>query len=134
MLEFRNFCKNLADESAKQIKPYFRSHFELEVKSDNSPVTIADKKAEEVMREMIMKEYPEHGILGEEFGTHNENAEYQWILDPIDGTKSFVYGALIFGTLIALVHNGNPILGVINHPVLNEFMIGDNKTITPITI
>lgn len=128
MKEFKNFCHELANESGKIIKTYFRSEVKIETKADESPVTIADKKTEERMREMIMKEYPEHGILGEEFGKHNENAEYQWILDPIDGTKSFITGTVTFGTLIALKRNGQPILGVINQPILGEFLIGDNET------
>lgn len=126
MNEFKNFMKALAEESGKIISRYFRTNVGIETKKDMSPVTIADKKAEERMRELIMKEFPAHGILGEEFGTYNESAEYQWILDPIDGTKSFICGALTFGTLIALLKNGSPILGVINHPILNEFLIGDN--------
>ena len=78
-----------------------RTEFSIESKADESPVTIADKKAEELMREMIMKQFPEHGILGEEFGEYNSDAEYKWILDPIDGTKSFICGTVTFGTLIA---------------------------------
>lgn len=127
LYEFEPFLKQLADESAKVIKPYFRTQVSIEQKSDLSPVTIADKKAEEVLRNLIKKEFPEHGIIGEEFGTENSEAEYVWILDPIDGTKSFICGALSFGTLIALVHNRKPVLGVINHPILNEFLIGDNQ-------
>ena len=80
------------------------------------------------MREEIMFHYPDHGILGEEFGLHNENSEYRWVLDPIDGTKSFLCGTVTFGTLIALLHNGQPVIGVINQPILNEFLIGDNIT------
>lgn len=125
--EFKLFCRLLAVQSASIIKSYYRKDLSIDSKSDESPVTIADKKAEEVMRELIMKEYPEHGILGEEFGVHNPDAEYQWILDPIDGTKSFICGALSFGTLIALTKNGSPVLGVINHPILDEFLIGDNN-------
>ncbi|MEI7811704.1 MAG: histidinol-phosphatase [Ignavibacteria bacterium] len=128
MEQYKRFAKLLASESSKIIKNYFRTSFNVEIKSDESPVTIADKKAEEIMRELIMKEYPEHGILGEEFGKYNENAEYQWILDPIDGTKSFICGTVTFGTLIALLKNGEPVLGVINQPVLSEFLIGDNQT------
>jgi len=79
------------------------------------------------MRDLIQREFPSHGIIGEEFGNENEDAEYVWVLDPIDGTKSFISGALSFGTLIALLKNGKPILGVINHPILNEFLIGDNE-------
>lgn len=126
--EFSKFSKLLALESGKIIRNYFRQNILVENKSDYSPVTIADKKAEELLRELIIKEYPEHGIIGEEFGNLNENAEYQWILDPIDGTKSFICGAITFGTLIALTKNGKPILGVFNQPVLNEFLIGDNTT------
>jgi myo-inositol-1(or 4)-monophosphatase len=100
----------------------------IEHKEDNSPVTVADKNAEEAMRRAIIEEYPEHGIIGEEFGSYKEDAEYKWVLDPIDGTKSFICGALSFGTLIALLKNDEPILGVINQPILNEFLIGDNIT------
>ena len=121
------FFKLLANESALIIKRYFRSPVKVESKSDFSPVTIADKFAEEKMRELILKEFPLHGIIGEEFGNYNSDAEYVWVLDPIDGTKSFISGALSFGTLIALLKNGKPIIGVINHPVLNEFLIGDSS-------
>jgi histidinol phosphatase-like enzyme (inositol monophosphatase family) len=128
MEELKKFSELLASESAKIIKEYFRSNVTVESKGDDSPVTIADKKAEEVMRELIMKHYPDHGILGEEFGKHNEEAEYQWILDPIDGTKSFITGTVTFGTLIALTKNGTPTMGVINQPILDEFLIGDNAS------
>jgi len=124
---FKSFSRFLANQSGVIITSYFRTNINVESKFDLSPVTIADKKSEEVMRESIMKEFPQHGILGEEFGIHNEGAEYQWILDPIDGTKSFVCGAISFGTLIALMKNGEPILGVINQPILEHFLIGDNK-------
>lgn len=126
--ELKSFCKVLAKESAKIIMQYYRSDFNVEIKHDQSPVTIADKKSEECMRNLIMKEFPEHGILGEEFGEYNLSAEYKWILDPIDGTKSFICGVPLFGTLIALLHNNQPILGAINHPALKECLIGDNTT------
>ncbi|MGD8306131.1 MAG: inositol monophosphatase family protein, partial [Ignavibacteria bacterium] len=128
--EFKKFARHLANISAEIIKPYFRSELKVDNKHDDSPVTIADKKAEEIMREEIMKEFPEHGIVGEEYGDHNESAEFKWVLDPIDGTKSFITGALSFGTLIALLKNKQPILGVINHPILNEFLIGDGTETT----
>jgi len=127
LTEFKNFMYHLANISANIIKPYFRTEMNIERKGDNSPVTVADKSAEEVMRRAIIKEYPEHGIVGEEFGNYKEDAEYKWVLDPIDGTKSFICGVLSFGTLIALLKNDEPILGVINQPILNEFLIGDNK-------
>lgn len=126
MNELKNFCKLLADESGKIIKQYYRTDYRVEIKSDETPVTIADKRSEELIREMIMKEFPDHGILGEEFGEYNPSSEYKWILDPIDGTKSFISGVPLFGTLIALIHNNEPIIGVINHPVLGECLIGDN--------
>jgi myo-inositol-1(or 4)-monophosphatase len=126
--DFKSFCKFLAYKSAEIIKQYFRTEINVESKADLSPVTIADKKSEEVMREVIMKEFPDHGILGEEFGIHNEKAEYQWVLDPIDGTKSFISGTPLFGTLIALLKNGNPILGAINLPVLNQYLVGENSS------
>ena len=125
--EFIGFSKHLSELSGKIIREYFRTKVNVEKKTDNSPVTIADKKAEETMRTEIMKKYPDHGILGEEFGNYNEEAEFKWILDPIDGTKSFVCGAVTFGTLIALLKNGEPILGVFNQPILNKQLIGDNE-------
>lgn len=128
MNDLKSFCRLLSDESGKIIKQYFRTEINIETKKDESPVTIADKKSEEIMRELIMKEFPEHGIIGEEFGIHNKDAEYKWILDPIDGTKSFITGTVTFGTLIALTKNDKPVLGVINQPILNEFLIGDNET------
>lgn len=123
---YKEFSIYLASESEKIINSYFRTTISIDTKSDLSPVTIADKKAEELMRELIMKEFPSHGILGEEFGEVNPAAEYKWILDPIDGTKSFICGTPLFGTLIALTYNGNPILGVINLPVIKNLLIGDN--------
>jgi myo-inositol-1(or 4)-monophosphatase len=124
--EFLDFSSHLAEISGKIIKQYFRTEISIDSKSDLSPVTIADKKSEEIMREEIIKQFPDHGIIGEEFGNHNTDAEYVWVLDPIDGTKSFICGAPTFGTLIALMKNKQPVLGVINQPVLNEFLIGDN--------
>jgi myo-inositol-1(or 4)-monophosphatase len=126
--DFKRFSKLLADESGKIIQSYFRKHFAVDSKSDLSPVTIADQKSEEVMRELVMREFPEHGIIGEEFGEHKPEAEYKWILDPIDGTKSFICGTITFGTLIALTKNELPILGVINQPILKEFLIGDGSS------
>ncbi len=124
MQEFVDFSKALAEASGEIIMRYFRRDFTVETKDDESPVTIADRQAEEIMREMIMKEYPEHGIIGEEFGEYNAGAEYQWVLDPIDGTKSFVSGTFLFGTLIGLMRGGRPIVGTINHPVTGHMLSG----------
>lgn len=120
------FLELMSRESSDIIKKHFRTFINVESKSDSSPVTIADKLSEEKMRELINREFPSHGIVGEEFGNENPDAEYVWVLDPIDGTKSFISGALSFGTLIALLKNGKPIIGVINHPILDEFLVGDN--------
>ena len=126
--EFQKFAKHLSNISGEVIKKYFRSKIQVDQKNDKSPVTIADKKAEELMREAILKTYPDHGIIGEEFDDHEGSSEFKWVLDPIDGTKSFICGTVNFGTLIALLKNDEPILGVFNQPILNEFLLGDNKT------
>jgi len=118
--ELQSFLKLLADESSAIIRQYYRTDLKIENKQDESPVTIADRMAEEKMRLLIQKEFPNHGIIGEEFGSENTDAEFVWVLDPIDGTKSFISGALSFGTLIALLKNGEPFIGVINHPILKE--------------
>lgn len=128
--ELKKFTKMLTLESGKNIKKYFRKNINIEVKDDKSPVTIADKTTEELLRKIIEKEFPTHGILGEEFAQTNKDAEYQWVLDPIDGTKSFLCGTVTFGTLIALLKNGKPILGVFHQPILDELLIGDNKITT----
>jgi myo-inositol-1(or 4)-monophosphatase len=121
------FAHHLAQLSAKVIKPYFRSDIAVDLKDDLSPVTIADRQAEEVMRAAIMRDFPDYGILGEEFGHHQPDAAYQWVLDPIDGTKSFISHSYLFGTLIALVAHGKPMVGVINHPILDDFLAGDGR-------
>ena len=123
--EWMRFAHHLAHVSAAQIKPHYRASVKVEFKEDMSPVTIADRNAEEAMRSAIMREYPEHGILGEEFGHYLPDAQFQWVLDPIDGTKSFVAGSYLFGTLIALLCDGRPLVGVINHPILDDYLVGD---------
>jgi len=124
MQELIDFAAHLAHISGDVIKPYFRADLNIETKADASPVTIADKQAEETMREAIMKQFPDHGIIGEEFGEHQPDAAYQWVLDPIDGTKNFVAGSFLFGTLIALLHEKQPVLGVIHHPLNAQLLIG----------
>jgi myo-inositol-1(or 4)-monophosphatase len=125
---YKDFCRSVTFESGKIIKKYFRTEIRIDTKDDMSPVTVADRKAEELIRERIIKEFPQHGILGEEFGEYNSAAEYKWTLDPIDGTKSFICGALSFGTILSLSKNGIPVLGVFHQPVLDEFLVGDGKT------
>lgn len=121
------FINYLSEESGKIINSFFRTDLQVESKQDASPVTIADKKAEEKLRELITKEFPEHGIIGEEFGNYKEEADYKWIIDPIDGTKSFINGSVLFGTLICLLKNNVPVYGAINLPMLNQLIIGDNE-------
>ena len=105
-------------------KKYFRMpNGEIE-KSDNSPVTLADREIEAMIRRNIKEHYPNHGIIGEEYGNENEDAEFKWIIDPIDGTSSFIIGRPTFGTLIALAHNNKSILGIINQPITGERWFG----------
>ncbi len=114
----------LAEASGEIIRRYFRTNIAIDDKSDASPVTIADRSAEKVMRHIIEASFPEHGIIGEEFGSQNPDADYVWVLDPIDGNKSFISGVPLFGTLIALTWRGQPILGVIDQPISGERWIG----------
>ena len=127
LTELKEFSKILAEISGKIIKSYFQKELSVDTKPDGSPVTIADQKSEEAMRELISRYYPEHAILGEEHGYSNKGAEFTWVLDPIDGTKSFICGVELFGTLIAVLQNEKPILGVIHLPVLDKLIIGDNN-------
>ena len=115
-----SFANELAEAAGKVILPYWRKPIEVESKIEDgrpvaeSPVTVADRQAEQVMRKLINERYPSHGIFGEEFGSENLDAEWVWVLDPIDGTKSFITGKPLFGTLIACLHHGVPVVGVID--------------------
>ncbi len=122
--EILNFANHLADLSADIVKKYFRLPNGEIAKEDDSPVTKADREIEARIREEIEKKFPNHGIIGEEFGNHNEKAEFKWILDPIDGTSSFIIGRPIFGTLIALSNQGKSILGIMNQPITGERWVG----------
>jgi myo-inositol-1(or 4)-monophosphatase len=126
---YRTFMHELARESGEFIKPLYRQPgLAVESKSDASPVTLADRGAEELMRARITRRFPEHGIIGEEFGRERPDAEFVWVLDPIDGTKAFITGLPLWGTLIALLHQGQPVLGCIHQPVLDQLVIGDGVT------
>ena len=128
---YRALMIELAEQSGEFIRPFFgQPGLVVETKADDSPVTAADRGAEELMRARIAKKFPAHGIIGEEFGSEREEAEFVWVLDPIDGTKSFVTGVPLWGTLIALLHRGQPVLGCIHQPVLRQLMIGDGTTTT----
>lgn len=122
------FLKKLAFESARVINPLFANpDLEIEWKEDATPVTYADRRAEEIMRELIREAFPGHGIIGEEYGEFNPGAEYTWVLDPIDGTRSFAAGSPHFGTLVCLRRNGSPIWGAIHIPALGKLYIGNNS-------
>ncbi len=109
------------------------SHFRNNAAADNKggglfdPVTVADKGAETVMRDILAREFPDHGIVGEEFGTVNAGAEYVWTLDPIDGTRAFIIGMPLWGTLIGLQHHGTPLLGVMDQPFIGERFWNDDR-------
>lgn len=114
----------LADAAGSVIRPYFRAAFTHEAKADASPVTEADRAGEAVMRKLLNAEAPRDGIIGEEYGAERPEASRQWVLDPIDGTVSFMAGRPIFGTLIALLQDGWPVLGIIDQPVSGERWVG----------
>jgi inositol-phosphate phosphatase / L-galactose 1-phosphate phosphatase / histidinol-phosphatase len=121
---FLALAAELADAAGSAIRPRFRQNISVDDKPDLSPVTAADRAAEQAMRRLIAARFPEHGIIGEEFGRERDDAEFVWVLDPIDGTKSFISGVPLFGTLIALARAGRPILGVIDQPILRERWVG----------
>jgi histidinol phosphatase-like enzyme (inositol monophosphatase family) len=114
----------LADAARPIAARYFRTGVTVDDKSDLSPVTIADREAETAMRELLDSHVPDHGVFGEEHGAVRTDAEYVWVLDPIDGTKAFITGLPLFGTLIGLFHRGRPVLGIIDQPILQERWLG----------
>lgn len=129
VIDFAAFIDRLATAAGEAILPFFRTSLGIENKSasrDFDPVTEADRGAEAVMRRMIKASFSQHGIVGEEFGNEREDAEYVWVLDPIDGTKSFIAGFPIWGTLIALMHRGRPVYGMMHQPYIGERFSGDN--------
>ena len=127
----RSLLLELAQASGDFIRPLFgRRDVSVELKADCTPVTQADRGAEEIMRRLIKARFPNHGLLGEEYGPENTAAEFVWVLDPVDGTKSFITGVPLWGTLIALLHHGQPVLGCIHQPVLGQLMVGDGTVTT----
>lgn len=127
-IDFTGFVDKLAAASGDTIMPFFRSALTVENKKAGGfdPVTAADRAAEEAMRALIRKAFPEHGILGEEYGSEHNDAEYVWVLDPIDGTKSFISGMVAWGTLIGLMRFGEPVYGMMHQPFTRERFSGDN--------
>lgn len=122
--ELLRFANTLADAAGALIRGYFRRGVSVDDKADRSPVTIADREAEQELRRLIEARFPDHGIIGEEFGAVRSDAARVWVLDPVDGTKSFISGIPLFGTLIALIEGGRPTLGVIDQPISRERWIG----------
>lgn len=122
--EIIQLAHQLAEASGRAIQQYFRKPIAIERKGDDSPVTEADRAAELAMRPLIEARFPGHGIIGEEFGSVREDAEFVWVLDPIDGTKAFICGRPTFGTLIAVLHRGRPWFGMLNQPISRERWFG----------
>jgi myo-inositol-1(or 4)-monophosphatase len=128
---YRTFLTELATESGAFLAPLFgQPGLAVELKGDLSPVTAADRGAEEILRRRIASRFPGHGVIGEEFGADRPDAEFVWVLDPVDGTKAFITGVPLWGTLIALLHQGQPVLGCIHQPVLGQLVIGDGAATT----
>lgn len=130
---------NLAVEAGRMAGDFARQVYESTFhdrtmqyvrKDDDSPVTVADRGAEQLIRELVAKYFPTDGFLGEEFGDQPGSSGFRWVIDPIDGTKSFITGVPLFTTLIGLLHEGRPILGAIHQPVLRQLMIGDGRQTT----
>src|SRR5216684_6217147 len=129
-VDFEAFVGELATVSGDAIKPFFRTSLGIEDKSCGGafdPVTAADRAAEQAMRTLIREKFPAHGIIGEEFGAERSDAEFVWVLDPIDGTKSFISGMPAWGTLIALTCSGRPVFGMVHQPFTRERFTGDSN-------
>jgi myo-inositol-1(or 4)-monophosphatase len=127
-IDFSVFLNDLATVSGDTILPFFRTALSVLDKSQSGsfdPVTAADHAAETAMRALISRTFPSHGIIGEEFGNQHSEAEYVWVLDPIDGTKSFICGMPAWGTLIGLLRHGVPVYGMMNQPFTKERFTGD---------
>ena len=127
-VDFTSFVDRLASVSGETILPFFRTALAVENKKVGGfdPVTAADRAAEDALRTLIRNHFPEHGILGEEYGSERADAEYVWVLDPIDGTKSFIAGMVAWGTLIGLMRFGEPVFGMMHQPFTRERFSGDN--------
>ncbi len=128
MNEYLTFAHRLADASGVVLKHYFRTPVDIHLKEDETPVTLADREVEAALRAKIEARYPQHGFVGEESGSQRADAEYVWVIDPIDGTRNFMTGNPLCGTLIALIHNGAPILGIIDCPLTGERWVGSSDT------
>jgi histidinol phosphatase-like enzyme (inositol monophosphatase family) len=130
MESYTEFALNALAKAAAIPKQHFRRSIEITDKEDESPVTIADQNTEKLIRDTILATYPDHEITGEEHGSSNGTSEYRWIIDPIDGTRSFITGFPLYGMLLGLIKNNEPILGAIHMPELNETYMGENGKAT----
>jgi len=138
MEKFLETALTAARAAAQVALGYYRGEFEIELKEDQTPVTVADRKAEDIIRSRLLEAFPDHGFYGEESGKRQADAEYLWLVDPIDGTKSFVGGYGMWSTQIALMHRGELVLGVSSAPAAGEMAWGvkglgaslDSETIT----
>jgi len=128
--EYLPFAHSLADAAGEIIRANFRKDFTTELKQDQSPVTRIDQEVEKALRKMIHATFPEHGIVGEEYDSVGQEKEWVWVLDPIDGTLSFIAGAPVFGTLVSLCHKGVPMLGIIDQPITRERWNATSETTT----
>jgi histidinol phosphatase-like enzyme (inositol monophosphatase family) len=124
LAELARSAVTAAEAAGGIITPYFRRPVAQTTKGDASPVTLADQQAEQRIRAHIARHFPAHGIIGEEYGSENPNAEYVWVIDPIDGTKAFLTGKPLFGILIAVLRQGRPVVGVLHQPILREVWLG----------
>jgi histidinol phosphatase-like enzyme (inositol monophosphatase family) len=129
-VDFAAFVEKLANIASETILPFFRTALGADDKNVGGmfdPVTEADRAAEAAMRRLIRSTFPDHGIIGEEFGSMQTGAEYVWVLDPIDGTKSFIAGLPVWGSLIGLLHQGSPVYGMMVQPFTKERFTGDGR-------
>ena len=120
MNRFVAAARSAVEAASPLILDYFRGEFEVEIKPDQTPVTVADRAAERIIREHLRSAFPDHGIWGEEYGASDRDSDYLWLIDPIDGTKGFVRGYAMFSTQVALMHQGELIAGVSHAPAMNE--------------
>ena len=118
------FARRVADEARRISLQYFRAAPELQIKADGSPVTVADRETERVIRDLLSRSYPQHAVMGEEHGWTRSDQPYTWVVDPIDGTKSYLAGVPTYGTLLALLYDGAPVLGIVDIPALDERWCG----------
>jgi len=130
MQAFIDVILEITAEAAQIPRQHFRAGVDIIHKSDATPVTVADRATEAFIRNALEQHFPDHGILGEEFAERKSDGPYQWIIDPIDGTRAFISGMPLYGMLVGLVKHGQPVLGLLRMPELNEVYIGDGVRAT----